>query len=41
MMNVKQIAGISNARLTDQQRAEYQEAFGLALQELDKQLESA
>jgi hypothetical protein len=31
----------SNARLTDQQRAEYQEAFGLALQELDKQLESA
>jgi hypothetical protein len=41
MMNVKQIAGISNARLTDEQRAQYQEAFRLALQELDKQLESA
>jgi hypothetical protein len=41
VMNVKQIAGISNARLTEDQREQYTEAFRLALQERDRQLESA
>ncbi len=41
MMNVKQIAGISNARLTDEQREQYAEAFKQALQARNDALESA
>ena len=41
MMNVDQIAGISNARLSDEQRQSYTEVFGQALQQREKVLASA
>jgi hypothetical protein len=41
MMTVDQIAGISNARLTDEQRESYTKVFGQALQQREEVLESA
>jgi hypothetical protein len=41
MMTVDQIAGISNARLTDEQRESYTKVFGQALQQREKVLASA
>jgi hypothetical protein len=41
MMSVDQIAGISNARLTEDQRESYTSVFGQALQEREKMLVSA
>jgi hypothetical protein len=40
MMTVDQIAGISNARLTDEQRESYTKVFGQALQQREKVLAS-
>jgi hypothetical protein len=41
MMTVDQIAGISNARLTEEQRESYTKVFGQALQQREKVLASA
>ena len=41
MMSVKQIAGVANQRLTEEQREAYTEAFHEALRLREKQLESA
>ena len=41
MMTVDQIAGISNARLTEEQRESYTKGFGQALQQREKVLASA
>jgi hypothetical protein len=41
MMTVDQIAGVSNARLTDEQRESYTQVFGQALQQREKVLASA
>jgi len=41
VMNVVQIAGVANQRLTDEQREEYSTAFKQALQSREKQLTSA
>jgi hypothetical protein len=41
MMSVKQIAGISNARLTDEQRELYTTAFSQALTQRESALTSA
>jgi len=41
MMNVKQIAGISNARLHDQDREQYTKAFSEALKQRSTELQSA
>jgi hypothetical protein len=41
MMTVDQIAGISNARLTDEQREDYTQVFGQALQQREKVLASS
>jgi hypothetical protein len=41
MMSVKQIAGVANQRLTDEQREAYTEAFHDALRLREKQLQSA
>jgi hypothetical protein len=41
MMTVDQIAGISNARLTDEQRESYTKVFGQALQQREEVLASA
>lgn len=40
MMSVKQIAGIANQRLTDEQKDQYTAAFKLALQERESALQS-
>jgi hypothetical protein len=40
VMNVKQIAGVGNQRLDDEQREQYSMAFKLALQSREKQLAS-
>jgi hypothetical protein len=40
MMNVKQIAGVANQRLDDDQREQYSQAFKQALQSREKQLSS-
>ena len=40
MMNVDQIAGVSNARLTEDQRQDYTQVFGQALQQREKMLAS-
>ena len=40
MMNVKQIAGVGNQRLDDDQREQYSQAFKQALQSREKQLSS-
>jgi len=40
MMSVKQIAGIANQRLTDEQKDQYTRAFRLALQERESALQS-
>jgi len=40
MMSVKQIAGISNQRLDEIQKAQYTKAFGLALQSREAALKS-
>jgi hypothetical protein len=40
MMSVKQIAGIANQRLTENQREQYTAAFRLALQERESALQS-
>jgi len=40
MMTVDQIAGVSNARLTDEQRESYTQVFGQALQQREKALAS-
>ena len=41
MMTVDQIAGVSNARLTEEQRQDYTQVFGQALQQREKMLASA
>jgi hypothetical protein len=41
MMTVDQIAGVSNARLTDEQRESYTQVFGQALQQREEVLASA
>jgi hypothetical protein len=41
MMTVDQIAGVSNARLTEEQREDYTQVFGQALQQREKVLASA
>jgi hypothetical protein len=41
MMTVDQIAGISNARLTEEQRESYTKVFGQALQQREEVLASA
>ena len=41
LMSVKQIAGVANQRLTEEQREAYTEAFREVLQQREKQLESA
>jgi hypothetical protein len=41
MMTVDQIAGISNAKLTEEQRESYTQVFGQALQQREKMLVSA
>lgn len=41
LMSVKQIAGVGNQRLTDDQREAYTEAFREVLQQREKQLQSA
>jgi hypothetical protein len=41
MMTVDQIAGVSNARLTDEQRKDYTQVFGQALQQREKVLASS
>jgi hypothetical protein len=41
MMTVDQIAGISNARLTEEQRESYTKVFGQALQQCEEVLASA
>ena len=41
MMSVKQIAGVANQRLTEEQREAYTEAFREVLQQREKQLQSA
>lgn len=41
MMSVKQIAGVANQRLTEDQRESYAEAFRQVLQQREKQLQSA
>jgi hypothetical protein len=41
LMSVKQIAGVANQRLTDDQREAYTEAFREVLQQREKQLQSA
>jgi hypothetical protein len=41
MMTVDQIAGVSNARLTEEQRQDYTQVFGQALQQREKVLASA
>jgi hypothetical protein len=40
VMNVKQISGVANQRLNDEQREEYALAFKQALQSRNEQLES-
>ena len=40
MMSVKQIAGIANQRLTEDEREQYTKAFRLALQERETALQS-
>jgi hypothetical protein len=40
VMNVKQIAGVANQRLTDEQREQYSQAFKQALQSREKELSS-
>jgi len=41
LMSVKQIAGVANQRLTEEQREAYTEAFREVLQQREKQLQSA
>jgi hypothetical protein len=41
MMTVDQIAGVSNARLSDEQRESYTKVFGQALQQREEVLASA
>jgi len=41
MMTVDQIAGVSNSRLTEEQREDYTQVFGQALQQREKVLASA
>jgi hypothetical protein len=41
MMTVDQIAGVSNASLTSEQREDYTQVFGQALQQREKVLASA
>jgi hypothetical protein len=41
MMTVDQIAGVLNARLTEEQRQDYTQVFGQALQQREKVLASA
>jgi hypothetical protein len=41
LMSVKQIAGVANQRLTDEQKDQYSNAFKLALQQRESQLQSA
>jgi hypothetical protein len=41
LMSVKQIAGVANKRLTDEQKEAYTEAFREVLQKREKQLQSA
>jgi hypothetical protein len=41
LLSVKQIAGVANQRLTEDQREAYTEAFREVLQQREKQLESA
>jgi len=41
MMTVDQIAGVSNARLTDEQREDYTQVFGQALQQREEVLASS
>ena len=41
VMSVKQIAGVANQRLTDDQKEQYSNAFKLALQQRESQLQSA
>ena len=40
LMSVKQIAGIANQRLTDEQKDQYTDAFKVALQQRESQLQS-
>jgi hypothetical protein len=40
LMSVKQIAGVANQRLTDKQKDQYSDAFKLALQQRENQLQS-